>query len=36
MKGICFKEFLFHAVVGKGTWNSNSFVWVYDFKLVKQ
>ena len=27
---------LIDNVSGKGTWNSNHFVWVYDFKLIKR
>lgn len=26
---------LIDKVSGKGTWNSNPYVWVYDFKLIK-
>ena len=26
---------LFDKINGKGTWESNPYVWVYDYKLVK-
>ena len=26
---------LFDSIYGKGTWDSNPYVWVYDYKLIK-